>query len=1443
MKKFLNKKIYCILFLTIAVISAIVLFPSKTKTKAQTETIGLVRQNCAGYSNCFTSLYAWEANYGGIDFTGCSQGDLVCAGVIAAARIDGTWINPDTQAVVIDGWTTDADHYIKIYTTDEARHDGKWNTNSYRIQSEGTVVNVSDNHIYIEGLQIDDTGSAGYGGIFSNGPYDQQGIWISENIIRCSGTCPNSSNQHGINLAGTAGVAKINNNIIYGFSNTSESYGMYLNQLYPRNNSEPSVYNNTVYGCYNGIMTDDDAYYYNNLSYNNSNADYAGQTPLSSGNNISSDNTSPDGASYQSRVVSFVDSVNNDFHLSSSDSSARDAGRNLSSDFNLAFSDDIDGDTRLGTWDIGADEYSGSAPPPTPPSDTTPPVLSNSSPLGALSSGTTQVIMSVVTNENATCRYSTTANSIYSLMINTFSTTGGISHSTTIAGLEDGNSYNYYVRCIDGSSNANVSDYAISFSVNQSAQEEQQEGVIFEDNFDSHNDWTITQRTDHITSCYSNCDVPSGWTAYYNGYSYCSGGPGNNNMYLESTNARGGSGKALTFWDESCTCFFEDSDGNLGVNLDQTYDELYVRFFIKFQPGYQTGQICSEASQHKLAHVQYWCGSGNPYSYFGNECNLPTTVPGFKTYLGNVWYYSAYRCEGEYYCQGTPSYDYDVSLDHDHLNLGITEENFFSENAGINNDGWHSMEFHYKMNTNNGATFNKDGVHRFWLDGVLQYDSTTHNGGQGIPWSDQCSDVDPRKGINFVAIGGNNNIRWTSSCVGTGCEQWYAVDDVVISTEYIGPDYIIEGGITSPPTDTTPPTGSVNINSGNQYASSTNVSLNISASDSSGVEEMRISNTNNFSSAVTEIYTIVKLFVLSSGDGLKTIYAWFKDVADNWMITPATDTIILDTVSPSISDISNSSITTSTATVTFTTNETTNSYIEYGFSASYGLNSQISANNTNFSIQLSSLSGNTTYHYRIISTDTAGNSSQSIDMMFTTIQVAVPDTTPPANISNLSSSNISQTSVNISWTSPGDDNNVGVASGYDIRYSTSNITDANWNSATQLTGEPTPQIAGTNQALYVVVGLSADTTYYFAIKTRDEAPNWSGLSNILAVKTLTASTPVPSATPSPSGGGGGGGEVSDTTAPSRPYEFNAIPADAQIILTWTNPRDTDFVRVLIVRKQGSSPTSKDDGDVIYEGTKEEYTDVGLDNNKMYYYSIFAYDKKPNYSSILTISSKPKSGETSITIPGKIEKTSICQNMTVNSLFSLSNDITECVSLREAKIIYNHNQFVSMNSANLSIYNRIATSQDKASLTENNKYSIAYLINNSTDTTKMLGAGERAGVINSFKSAFNKYPTTENDWQDVIKIANGRWPTQRNEQKENITKTQVFKKIYLRNPNMNNPHDNATVTVITYGLRPANRNLNSEKAGIKIFRNIYKYDPTSATDWDIVRAVAYSGATR
>ncbi|MDO8668342.1 MAG: terpene cyclase/mutase family protein [bacterium] len=130
----------------------------------------------------------------------------------------------------------------------------------------------------------------------------------------------------------------------------------------------------------------------------------------------------------------------------------------------------------------------------------------------------------------------------------------------------------------------------------------------------------------------------------------------------------------------------------------------------------------------------------------------------------------------------------------------------------------------------------------------------------------------------------------------------------------------------------------------------------------------------------------------------------------------------------------------------------------------------------------------------------------------------------------------------------------------------------------------------------------------------------------------------------------------------------------------------------------------------------------------------------------------------------------------------------------------------------------------------------------TDSTITLGAGERAGVLNSYKSTFGKLPKTQTEWEEVIRISNNQIPLTANPAAERKAKTE-FKKVYGREADMGNLNDQAAINLMTYGLRPDKRDLDSERAGIGVFVKVYKYLPTSALDWDIIRAIAYSGIDR
>ena len=97
--------------------------------------------------------------------------------------------------------------------------------------------------------------------------------------------------------------------------------------------------------------------------------------------------------------------------------------------------------------------------------------------------------------------------------------------------------------------------------------------------------------------------------------------------------------------------------------------------------------------------------------------------------------------------------------------------------------------------------------------------------------------------------------------------------------------------------DMTQPTGSITINSGATYATSTAVTLNLSGADSgSGIATMSFS-TNNTTWTAAEAYAASKAFTLPTGDGNKTVYVRYYDKAGNVSQT-FSNAIILDTLAP-----------------------------------------------------------------------------------------------------------------------------------------------------------------------------------------------------------------------------------------------------------------------------------------------------------------------------------------------------------------------------------------------------------------------------------------------------------------------------------------------------------------------------------------------------------------
>jgi hypothetical protein len=88
--------------------------------------------------------------------------------------------------------------------------------------------------------------------------------------------------------------------------------------------------------------------------------------------------------------------------------------------------------------------------------------------------------------------------------------------------------------------------------------------------------------------------------------------------------------------------------------------------------------------------------------------------------------------------------------------------------------------------------------------------------------------------------------------------------------------------------------------------------------------------------------------------------------------------------------------------------------------------------------------------------------------------------------------------VLLHWTATGDDENIGRAAGYDIRYFPYQFgpidNEIKWNLAIRVIGEPMPGPSGQPDSM-TVRGLTPGASYYFCIKAFDDAGNYSALSN------------------------------------------------------------------------------------------------------------------------------------------------------------------------------------------------------------------------------------------------------------------------------------------------------------------------------------------------------------
>ncbi len=335
-------------------------YQTVTANRRRATSTQILVQTISNSSFVFQSGDIWYTNNtcnSAAYFTISDAGDSA----INVAKCRSTGGTADTTKVTIDGSTTSAANYVKIYTdpVEGYRHSGKWDDTKYRLTSESYYgsLEISDNYVRVEGLQIEQTA------VVSDAPAmiidalataANSDVTLDSVLVRGDGT---GSGSHGIDIG--SGKTTIRNSVIY----SNADYG--IAAAYGYNAPTVNVENSTIaanggYGMYTeaNLVQVKNSYFGGNTlgtySYTSDNVSFT--TSACSDNTVKSGLT-PSIAHSISSGAYFVNvtSGSEDYHIQSA-SVLKDVGTSQSP----TYTTDIDSQSRPipygGSWDIGADE-------------------------------------------------------------------------------------------------------------------------------------------------------------------------------------------------------------------------------------------------------------------------------------------------------------------------------------------------------------------------------------------------------------------------------------------------------------------------------------------------------------------------------------------------------------------------------------------------------------------------------------------------------------------------------------------------------------------------------------------------------------------------------------------------------------------------------------------------------------------------------------------------------------------------------------------------------------------------------------------------------------------------------------------------------------------------------------------------------------------------------
>lgn len=247
--------------------------------------------------------------------------------------------------------------------------------------------------------------------------------------------------------------------------------------------------------------------------------------------------------------------------------------------------------------------------------------------------------------------------------------------------------------------------------------------------------------------------------------------------------------------------------------------------------------------------------------------------------------------------------------------------------------------------------------------------------------------------FNVTMAGKDDNVE-VDRVIFTG-DSTCVPDNTAVATA--GVNYYGENCATS---ETDAPVVTVTAPANNAALSGASASITGTVSDASDISSIAAFVDGSATPIAADTTPTVGAFTIPFGlsglsVGTHTFVVKATDSLGNIGASSSFSFVIPDVTPPSLSGVSPASLTQTSATILWVTNEAADSRVEYGATTAYGsLTTLNSAKVTAHSINLTGLQAGSTYNYRVISKDAAGNSTTSPNFSFMTTAVAA-DTTPP----------------------------------------------------------------------------------------------------------------------------------------------------------------------------------------------------------------------------------------------------------------------------------------------------------------------------------------------------------------------------------------------------------------------------------------------------------------